>query len=365
MKNIDLLYDIEIKKPDGTIRKKTKPKRCHSFVRQFPDFLLKVFRIGFPDYGGSSVGNTQVIKDTGGVSRSGLVNGFVATGGAGDIACGTVVGTGKTGTYITPDGGSVPAMTSDSFGGRVASASNEYRGAYLAFDNVITGMSNGWSGSKGGGSSWWLQLDTGVGVSNIVTGYSISYDDTDWGNAAPKDWTLQGSNNGSSWDILDTVTGQTGWTNPGTRSYVPDVMTTAYRYFRINITDNNGNGGYVTITELRLFRAGGTSIIPVTINDYRLVSEIIHGTGSGQLQYAPESFGSPTLDLATSSSYFVCSRLFTNNSGGNININEIGLNIRGKYYTSYSFMIIRDIVDPINLAVGESVTVNYTMRMTA
>lgn len=367
MKNIDLLYDIEIKRPNGTIRKKTKPRRCHSFVRQFPDFLLKVFRLGYFDYGGSNVGNTQVIKDIYGISRSGLYNNFVANGSSGDTSCGTVVGTGISSAYITPDGNNVSYMSGNTTGPLVVSASVE-NPPYYAFQAFDGSASTWWTDYSYSGLPQWLKIDIGSGNESIATSYNVVASTYYSGaGSAPRDWTLQGSNTGAfsgEQATLDTVTNQTGWSDLESRSFTCDVATTAYRYFRIYISNNNG-GQYVALGSLIIFRVPGVSIIPVTVNDYRLVNRIGHGTSSGQLQYAPESFGIPVLDLATSSSYFVTSRLFTNNSGGNVTINEIGLYLKGVGYNLYSYMIIRDIVDPINLAIGESVTVNHTMRMTA
>ncbi|WP_433379174.1 GH92 family glycosyl hydrolase [Actinoplanes sp. CA-142083] len=56
----------------------------------------------------------------------------------------------------------------------------------------------------------------------------------------PKDFTLQGSNDGSAWTDLDTRTGQTYAGRFATNVY-SFTNTTAYAYYRLNITANSGD----------------------------------------------------------------------------------------------------------------------------
>ena len=56
----------------------------------------------------------------------------------------------------------------------------------------------------------------------------------------PKNWTIQGSNDGTTWTTLDTQTGQMWSSRNQTRSYVFN-NSTAYKYYRWNITTNNGD----------------------------------------------------------------------------------------------------------------------------
>jgi len=68
----------------------------------------------------------------------------------------------------------------------------------------------------------------------------------------PEDWTFEGSNNDIDWTVLDTQTGQSfsGYT---TKYYLNIGNTTAYRYYRINISQNGGaiNCG---ITNLQIYQ---------------------------------------------------------------------------------------------------------------
>jgi hypothetical protein len=56
----------------------------------------------------------------------------------------------------------------------------------------------------------------------------------------PRDFTLQGSNNGSDWTGLDTRTGQSFGDRFATNAY-SFTNTTAYGYYRLNITANSGD----------------------------------------------------------------------------------------------------------------------------
>ena len=61
---------------------------------------------------------------------------------------------------------------------------------------------------------WILGYDFGAGNEQEIIQYAVSSypTATSTANRSFKDWTFEGSNNGSDWDVLDTVTGETGWT---------------------------------------------------------------------------------------------------------------------------------------------------------
>jgi hypothetical protein len=56
----------------------------------------------------------------------------------------------------------------------------------------------------------------------------------------PRDWTFEGSNNGSSWTVLDTQTGVIADFAYDFDNYRLSSPV-EYSYFRLNITDNNGD----------------------------------------------------------------------------------------------------------------------------
>lgn len=98
----------------------------------------------------------------------------------------------------------------------------------------------------------------------------------------------------------------------------------------------------------------------VSVNDYNLASPIANGTGTNQLQYSGETYGAPSSDASKTT--IIYTRVFTNNSSASITVKEIGLFAQKAYTASFSILLARDVlVTPITLAVGESLTVNYTV----
>ena len=83
----------------------------------------------------------------------------------------------------------------------------------------------------------------------------------------------------------------------------------------------------------------GTGNTAPTINDYNLESKISHGTGAGQLQYGAVTFGEPTCDA--SSCHFTITRDFSNSSGAEIVVYEIGLICRAVDGGNDKALIIR------------------------
>jgi hypothetical protein len=104
----------------------------------------------------------------------------------------------------------------------------------------------------------------------------------------------------------------------------------------------------------------GSSDMPVSIGQWRLDSQIGHGTGSGQLQY-----GATTVDslIKNTTWFFRIVRTFTNGSGTTLTVREIGLYVRLGLSTSpyyYSCMLARDVPpSPINVPNGSTLTVRY------
>jgi hypothetical protein len=94
----------------------------------------------------------------------------------------------------------------------------------------------------------WLQFDAGAGNTSVATGYHLACADVQARD--PKDWQFQGSNNGSSWTNLDTRTAQSFAVRNQTNSYT-FTNTTAYRYYRLNVTATYGGGSNpVAVAEL-------------------------------------------------------------------------------------------------------------------
>lgn len=103
----------------------------------------------------------------------------------------------------------------------------------------------------------------------------------------------------------------------------------------------------------------GTSDAAVSVTDYQLTALVADGTDAGQLQYGVQSFIVP----ATVSTSRTCtlSRTFANNSGGDIDIKEVGLIVKAA--TSYYFLIDRTL-NAFTIVNATSATVSYIIKVT-
>ncbi|MDM8174545.1 MULTISPECIES: discoidin domain-containing protein [Olivibacter] len=98
------------------------------------------------------------------------------------------------------------------------------------------------------GSSW-FQL--AFSEPQLIGAYTIT-SANDAADRDLKDWNLQGSDDGSIWITLDTRAGETFANRFLTKRY--DFETAkAYKYYRLNVTNNNGSG-VIQLAEWRLIR---------------------------------------------------------------------------------------------------------------
>lgn len=109
----------------------------------------------------------------------------------------------------------------------------------------------------------------------------------------------------------------------------------------------------------------GTGSTAVTIDDNKLDSQIMQGTDSGQMRHLASTPGWPS--VAGSNCDFLTTRTFLNNSGGSITVRESGIYCRVKGPTYYGYAgIVRDILaTPQDVPDGGSITIDYTLRITA
>jgi len=114
------------------------------------------------------------------------------------------------------------------------------------------------------GSKWydsaaptgWIKYDFGAGNAQVVKRYTISCADV--ATRDPKDWTFQGSQDGSNWTTLDSQSGQLFANRLQQNTY--DIgNTTAYRYYRLQVTANNG-ATTLAVAELGLWGDSGRTI---------------------------------------------------------------------------------------------------------
>jgi fibronectin type 3 domain-containing protein len=139
--------------------------------------------------------------------------------------------------YPVPAGGTA---TASSNGGNESPA--------MAFDGLT---STKWYYGTVGGTGW---LQYKFSSATAVTEYRIT-SANDVPQRDPAAWTFQGSNDGSVWTTLDTRTAQTFAARSQTNTYtIPN--TTAYAYYRLNVTANAGGSAYgIQLSELTLIAA--------------------------------------------------------------------------------------------------------------
>jgi hypothetical protein len=173
------------------------------------------------------------------------------------------------------------AMTSDNFtatgsyngvtnGIYISSASSAWGGSefpFSAFDKNFNASRwttssspyNGTTGAYGGGfsttisgsaySGEWLQLR--VPSATVITSYTIYTSSFD-PQRTPVDFKVAGSNDGTTWTVIDTQTGITSWLSSSTSlTFTVTSGPPAYIYFRLVTNKNGGTGsnGYLSIGE--------------------------------------------------------------------------------------------------------------------
>ncbi|MEK8129999.1 GH92 family glycosyl hydrolase [Paenibacillus filicis] len=83
----------------------------------------------------------------------------------------------------------------------------------------------------------------------VIVKYALTSADDEPGRD-PKNWTLQGSNNGTDWTVLDTRTNQS-FSNRFITNVYDFANTTAYLYYKLDITLNNG-ASIIQLAEVQL-----------------------------------------------------------------------------------------------------------------
>jgi hypothetical protein len=159
--------------------------------------------------------------------------------------------------------GLIPVMTSATTpSGEVSSSGTPYYSAcdWKAFNGVKSNYS-GYDMWQIWSTTGWLRYKfPSPQIVNKYIIYDMLWDQYSIDPKAPKNWTFEGSNDGINWTVLQTVANHTSCNSYvgnvsynwyGITTFYP-VNYTAYTYYRINITANNG-GSYLAINELEMY----------------------------------------------------------------------------------------------------------------
>lgn len=157
----------------------------------------------------------------------------------------TVTATNSAGTSgSSPVGSATPVrpMVNVATGGTPNDSANNPTNAASVFDqNSLTQ----WFYA---GVSGWLQYD--LGHTETVQRYTVT-SSFDLVARDPKDWQFQGSSDGLTWTTLDTQSNQIFAERFELKTYTV-ASPAAYRYYRLNITANNGDSSFTDLAEFGL-----------------------------------------------------------------------------------------------------------------
>lgn len=142
------------------------------------------------------------------------------------------------------------AMTSASSQGCVASASTENSSSYAAWKafNKSNSDAYGWA-SKEIDSNKWIQLKMDVALKNITVTIRNRSGAASLVNGIVSG-TIMGSNDGSTWTTLCTISGRDGATIGKSSTHECNNQT-AYSYVRIKVTSSTNNS-YVAVGEIEI-----------------------------------------------------------------------------------------------------------------
>ena len=137
------------------------------------------------------------------------------------------------------------------------------------FDGKFSGNNGRWYSNAGS-----KYVTFAFDAPTVVNAYAIYNGNSQYSNPsrAPKTWTLQGSSDNVNWDDVDSQSDETGWAAGELRLYV-SKKTTAYTYYKLNVTAQNGDQ-YVQIHELEFYNFASFSL-----------------ASSGSVDITPSSFG--------------------------------------------------------------------------
>jgi len=142
---------------------------------------------------------------------------------------------------------------------------NDREGAAAAFDGNVNTK---WL-TTNVSLSGWLQFQFAGGSAYAVNAYAIS-SANDQPLRDPRNWTLQGSNNGIDWTILDTRAGEY-WPTRLTRRVFEFANSTAYSYYKLDVSKNNEAGTFMGFSELELLEV---------IDDPAVIAHTPHDQGT-------------------------------------------------------------------------------------
>ncbi|SDL54731.1 alpha-1,2-mannosidase, putative [Lentzea albidocapillata subsp. violacea] len=160
----------------------------------------------------------------------------------------------KSAGVVGSDGAGIPGNVSDKV--LEVKANGEFADSNEVKENLVDGSVN---------TKWLVFTNTGwasfrFGETQTIRKYALT-SANDAPERNPRDWTLQGSANGTDWTVLDTRT-DVSFTDEPFQTRLFDVASpAAYSHYKLDITRNNGSPNIIQLAEVQL-SDGSTSPTP-------------------------------------------------------------------------------------------------------
>jgi hypothetical protein len=151
------------------------------------------------------------------------------------------------------------ASGSDVTGSGTASANSTEGGwpASNAFDN---NNSTAWNSAGFAGVPVWIAYDFGSGNDKDIVEFTLRVR-SDYAGNAPKDFSLQYSDDGVTWYSKISPASQTGWSTGEVRTFTYAAPSNSHRYWRIFMTEANAAATSFQICKMELRGSAGGSDI--------------------------------------------------------------------------------------------------------
>ncbi|MBR6140701.1 MAG: hypothetical protein IKQ37_02905 [Bacteroidaceae bacterium] len=135
-----------------------------------------------------------------------------------------------------------------------------------------------WEGSNLAGN--WVTIETGDGQAYAVKSYSFStHDDGSWNNRAPKSWKIEGSNDNSTWTLIDERTDDDEIENANfkTFEFMPNNTTDKFRYIKLTLNAMKSTGW----TQVGEFHVLSTS----DVSDAQYYTNLVNAAKATKTEY--------------------------------------------------------------------------------
>ena len=135
-----------------------------------------------------------------------------------------------------------------------------------------------WEGSNLAGN--WVTIESGDGQAYAVKSYSFStHDDGDWNNRAPKSWKIEGSNDNSTWTLIDERVDddEIENTNYKTFEFMPNNTTDKFRYIKLTLNAMKSTGW----TQVGEFHVLSTS----DVSDAQYYTNLVNAAKATKTEY--------------------------------------------------------------------------------